>query len=82
MPHHRCTIHLNCESTEMLDRAYLDAVSDNRPSRVPMIEMTIPSSLDPTLAPPGHHVCLFFTQYTPYDIEGGWTEEVKSRLPF
>ena len=64
----------------MLDRAYLDAVSENQPSRVPMIEMTIPSSLDPTLAPPGHHVCLFFTQYTPYDIEGGWTEEVKSSL--
>ena len=40
-----------------------------------MIEMTIPSSLDPTLAPTGHHVCLFFTQFTPYDIEGGWTPE-------
>ena len=33
MPHHKCTIHLNCESTSMLDRAYLDAVSNNEPSR-------------------------------------------------
>ena len=33
-----------------------------------MIEMTIPSSLDDSLAPKGHHVCLFFTQYTPYDL--------------
>ena len=34
-------------------------------SREPMIEMTIPSSLDDSLAPDGHHVCLFFTQYSP-----------------
>ena len=34
-----------------------------------MIEMTMPSSLDDSLAPEGHHVCLFFTQYTPYDLE-------------
>ena len=34
-----------------------------------MIEMTVPSSLDDSLAPEGHHVCLFFTQYTPYDLE-------------
>lgn len=25
MPHHRCTIHLNCERTELLDEAYLQA---------------------------------------------------------
>ena len=37
-----------------------------------MIEMTIPSSLDDSLAPKGHHVCLFFTQYTPYDLQ--WNE--------
>ena len=37
-------------------------------SKKPMIEMTIPSSLDDSLAPKGHHVCLFFTQYTPYDL--------------
>ena len=30
--------------------------------RRPMIEMTIPSSLDSTLAPPGHHICLVFSQ--------------------
>ncbi len=44
-----------------------------------MIEMVIPSSLDNTLAPPGHHICLFFTQYTPYTLKDGrkWNEEVK-----
>lgn len=32
----------------------------------PMIEMCMPSVLDPTLAPPGCHVISLFTQYTPY----------------
>lgn len=41
--------------------------------------MTIPSVLDDSLAPPGHHVCLFFTQYTPYGLRGGrnWDAEAK-----
>lgn len=28
-----------------------------------MIEMTIPSTLDPTISPKGAHVALLFTQY-------------------
>ena len=43
--------------------------------------MTIPSSLDPTLAPPDQHVVQLFTQYTPYTLAGGqeWTEELKDK---
>ena len=46
-----------------------------------MIEMTIPSSLDPTLAPEGHHVVLLFTQYTPYNLAEGktWTDEERNK---
>lgn len=46
-----------------------------------MIEMVIPSSLDPTLAPEGHHVVLLFTQYTPYSLADGrtWTDEERNR---
>lgn len=41
-----------------------------------MIEMTIPSVLDRTLAPPGCHVVSLFTQFTPYHIQGKeWTEQ-------
>lgn len=41
-----------------------------------MIEMTVPSVLDPTLAPPGCHVISLFTQFTPYHIEGKeWTDQ-------
>ena len=32
--------------------------------------------LDPTLAPPGAHVVSFFTQFTPYHLEGKeWTNQ-------
>ncbi|XP_037541533.1 pyridine nucleotide-disulfide oxidoreductase domain-containing protein 2 [Nematolebias whitei] len=74
-PHHQCSIHLNCESVDVLETAYKDAVN-GRPSARPMLEMTIPSVLDPTLAPPGCHVVSLFTQFTPYHIEGReWTEQ-------
>lgn len=45
-----------------------------------MIELCIPSSLDPTLAPPGCHVVSLFTQYTPYMLAGGkvWDEQERS----
>lgn len=75
-PHHQCSIHLNCESVEVLQTAYEDC-KEGRPSSRPMIEMTIPSVLDPTLAPPGSHVVLLFTQFTPYSLVGGraWTDQ-------
>lgn len=41
--------------------------------------MTIPSSLDSTVAPPGGHVVQLFTQYTPFRLaDGEWTEEKKN----
>lgn len=45
----------------------------------PLIELTIPSSLDPTLCTLGKHVCLIFTQYTKYNLKNGrkWNEETK-----
>uniref|UniRef100_A0A7N8YPD2 Pyridine nucleotide-disulfide oxidoreductase domain-containing protein 2 n=1 Tax=Mastacembelus armatus TaxID=205130 RepID=A0A7N8YPD2_9TELE len=74
-PHHQCSIHLNCESVEVLETAYKEAIN-GRPSVRPMMEMTIPSVLDPTLAPPGCHVVSLFTQFTPYYIEGReWTDQ-------
>uniref|UniRef100_A0A671VXW8 Pyridine nucleotide-disulfide oxidoreductase domain-containing protein 2 n=1 Tax=Sparus aurata TaxID=8175 RepID=A0A671VXW8_SPAAU len=74
-PHHQCSIHLNCESVEVLETAYKEAMN-GRPSARPMLEMTIPSTLDPTLAPPGCHVVSLFTQFTPYHIEGReWTNQ-------
>lgn len=45
----------------------------------PLMEVTLPSSLDPTLCTSGKHVCLIFTQYTKYDLKDGreWNEDAK-----
>lgn len=45
-----------------------------------MIELTIPSSLDSSLCPEGHHVCLMFVQYTSCTLKNGkkWNEQTKT----
>ena len=65
MPHHQTTIHMNGENMTLLDEAYRDLKFLHKPSTKPMIEMVIPSVLDPTLAPAGSHVILLFCQYFP-----------------
>ncbi|GLH05938.1 Pyridine nucleotide-disulfide oxidoreductase domain-containing protein 2 [Gryllus bimaculatus] len=78
LPLHQCTIHLNCENSNAIFETYQYALEGKLCQR-PLIEMVIPSSVDPTLAPPGCHVCLLFTQYTPYTLSNGktWDEETK-----
>lgn len=68
-PHHHGTIHLNSLS-EQIERAYEEA-RQGRPSRQPVIEMVIPSSVDRTLAPDGHHIVQLFVQYAPYRLAPG-----------
>jgi len=72
---HRGTIHL-CPDFQTLDNAYADSVA-GRPSRVPILECTIPSVLDSTLAPQGKHVMNIFSQYGPYTLAKGlrWEDE-------
>ncbi|XP_029465970.1 pyridine nucleotide-disulfide oxidoreductase domain-containing protein 2 isoform X2 [Rhinatrema bivittatum] len=79
LPHHQCSIHLNCEDMQLLHKAFEDA-NQGRPSDRPMMELCIPSSLDPTLAPPGCHVISIFVQYTPYVLTEGkkWDEQMKN----
>ncbi|XP_068807315.1 pyridine nucleotide-disulfide oxidoreductase domain-containing protein 2 isoform X1 [Struthio camelus] len=79
LPHHQCSIHLNCESTQLLHQAFTEA-SSGHPSSRPMIELCIPSVLDPGLAPRGCHVVSLFTQYTPPVLAGGrpWDEAARN----
>lgn len=75
-PHHRCTIHFESCMRE-IESAYRDA-SRGLPALRPVIEMTIPSVLDSTLAPPGKHVVQLFVQYAPYDVDpehGSWADD-------
>lgn len=72
-PEHRGTIHIGA-TMEYLERAYDDA-KYGRPSQRPIVEMTIPTSVDTTISPEGCHILSLFTQYAPYDLaEGNWDE--------
>ncbi|XP_064319996.1 pyridine nucleotide-disulfide oxidoreductase domain-containing protein 2 isoform X1 [Phalacrocorax carbo] len=79
LPHHQCSIHLNCEGTHLLHQAFTEA-TQGHPSSRPMIELCIPSALDPGLAPRGCHVVSLFTQYTPSVLAGGqpWDEQARN----
>ena len=74
-PQHRGTVHFET-SVDEIHEAYLDA-SAGRPASRPVIEMTIPSALDNTLAPAGCHVASLFVQFAPYQLSGGssWADE-------
>ncbi|XP_050291401.1 uncharacterized protein LOC126732532 isoform X3 [Quercus robur] len=75
-PQHTATIRIGSESMEQIGAACQDAWN-GLPSRTPVMEMTIPSSLDKTLSPPGKHVVGLFTQYTPYKpLDGSWEDPI------
>ncbi|MBS0388489.1 MAG: NAD(P)/FAD-dependent oxidoreductase [Proteobacteria bacterium] len=40
----------------------------------PVMEITLPTVHDASLAPAGQHVLSAIVQYAPYDLKGGWTE--------
>jgi phytoene dehydrogenase-like protein len=62
-------------SLEYLERAADDA-KYGRPSQHPMLDATIPTLLDSTLAPPGQHVMSVIVQWAPYALrEGDWETE-------
>jgi phytoene dehydrogenase-like protein len=78
-PQHQGTIHL-APTVEYILRALGAYKEENgRASRQPMLELTIPSVLDDTLAPPGHHVMNIFAQFVPY---GSCAHEETKQLYF
>jgi phytoene dehydrogenase-like protein len=72
-PHHKATMHI-CPSIEYVERAWDDA-KYGRASERPLLELTIPTMYDASLAPPGKHIMGIFLQYAPYTLrEGTWDE--------
>ena len=67
-PQHRGTIHIG-ESIDVVEKAYDDA-KYGRPSQTPILEITMPTSVDKTIAPEGKHILSMFVQYAPYDLRG------------
>src|SRR5437773_1614362 len=73
-PQHRGTIHI-CPDQDYIERAFDDA-KYGRPSAQPVLECTIPSVVDPTVAPPGRHLMSMFVQYAPYELrDGSWDDK-------
>jgi phytoene dehydrogenase-like protein len=68
-PHLRGDISI-APSIDYLERAYDEAKYGDF-SRRPYINVVIPSTVDPTVAPPGAHVISCFVQYAPYEIKEG-----------
>ncbi len=69
-PEHRGTIHVGATDLDALDDAFLSAEKGTLPER-PIVELTLPSAVDGTIAPEGRHVASLFVQYAPYAPTGG-----------
>lgn len=77
-PQHRGTVHI-CPSFDYLEKAYDDA-KYGRPSASPILECTMATTVDDTLAPPGKHLISMFIQYAPYKLrEGNW-DHIKDKF--
>jgi len=62
------------DSVERMERAY-DDWKAGRWSADPFLDAMIPTTLDPTMTPPGKHFMSCFVQYCPPKVEGrDWTD--------
>ena len=62
-------------SIDYMERAY-DEAKYGRVSSAPLLDATLPTVLDPSLAPPGMHLMQINVQFTPYPlVEGDWEEQ-------
>jgi phytoene dehydrogenase-like protein len=77
-PHHRGTIHI-CPDQDYIERAFDDA-KYGRPSQSPVLECTIPSVVDATVAPAGQHIMSMFIQYAPYQLREGTWDVMRDRF--
>jgi phytoene dehydrogenase-like protein len=73
-PQHHGTMHI-CPSLDYIERAY-DEAKHGHAATEPMIECTMATALDESLAPPGKHIMSMFVQYAPYHLRGTtWDDE-------
>jgi phytoene dehydrogenase-like protein len=65
----RGTIHIT-PNMKYIEKGYQEAVNGDYSSK-PVLEMTIPSNVDDSIAPAGKHVMSIFVQYAPYNLSDG-----------
>ncbi|MEX2352851.1 MAG: NAD(P)/FAD-dependent oxidoreductase [Gammaproteobacteria bacterium] len=68
-PHHGAGIIIG-PSLQYMEQAYIDAKQNGWSGR-PVVELVIPSTYDPTLAPAGKHVASLFCQHFAYALPDG-----------
>jgi phytoene dehydrogenase-like protein len=64
---------------EYLERAYDDA-KYGRASKEPYVDATVPSLVDPSLAPSGQHVMSVSAQFAPYKLRSGSWDQERDKL--
>ncbi len=64
---------------EYIERAYDDA-KHGAASDSPVLDVTVPTVVDPSLAPAGRHILSVLVQYTPYRLRSGSWEERRAAL--
>lgn len=79
-PQHRATMHI-CPSLEYVERAWDDA-KYGRPSSSPLLELTVPTLYDPSLAPPGKHIMGIFIQYAPYTLRDATWDNLRDAFAY
>jgi phytoene dehydrogenase-like protein len=78
-PLHQSDMHF-IDSMERMERAF-DDWKEGTWSKDPYVDMVIPTTIDPTMAPPGKHFMSCFIQYCPYKLEGrDWTSDEKEQF--
>lgn len=76
---HKTTMHV-CPSMDYVDRAWEEA-KQGQMSKNPMLECTIPTAYDNSIAPPGKHIMCIFAQYAPYTLKNGvWDQATKDQF--
>jgi phytoene dehydrogenase-like protein len=71
-------IHIGPE-IDYLEKAF-DASKYGEYAKAPWLEMTIPTILDPALAPEGKHVASVYIQFAPYKLKNGNWETQRKEL--
>jgi phytoene dehydrogenase-like protein len=71
-------IHIG-QDIDYLERAF-DCAKYGQVSDAPWLEISIPSILDSTLAPPGGHVMSIYAHYAPFHLQGSTWEKERDTL--
>jgi phytoene dehydrogenase-like protein len=67
------------DDVDAIERAF-DAAKYRTCSQRPHLDVSVPSVGDASLAPAGKDVVSILAHFAPYDLEGGWTDEARTRF--